>query len=96
MQNYLNIAAKLVFQKAQPLQAVGAFKNVIAEPAAVRETGRGVVRAEDIKAAAVVIFVKHAGSLRVLGVIAVDDKRDLFAEFFAAGEIKALQGLAAL
>ena len=32
----------------------------------------------------------------MLGVIAVDDERDPFAEFFAAGEIKALQSLAAL
>ena len=38
--------------------------------------------------------MQHAGGLGVLGVIAVHDKRDLFAEFFAAGEVEALQGLA--
>ena len=38
--------------------------------------------------------MQNAGSFGVLGVIAVHDKRDLLAEFFAAGEVEALQNLA--
>ena len=38
--------------------------------------------------------MQNAGSFGVLGVISVHDKRDLLAEFFAAGEVEALQNLA--
>ena len=91
-----DIPSELGFEEVEPLQAVGAFEHIIAEDPAAAHAGGGVVRREDVKAAAVVVFPEHTRGLRVLGVIAVDDKGDLTAEFRAAGEVKALQRLAAV
>ena len=66
MEYYLNVSAEALLQKVQPFQAVAALKHVEADVAPLALTGGGVVAAEEIEAAAFIVFIVHPGGLRVL------------------------------
>ena len=64
------------FQILDPFQRVRAFKKIEPDDLTVTFSVRGVVRGEDVEAAAVPVIEDHAGCFGVFGTVAVNDEGD--------------------
>ena len=76
------------FQILDPFQRVRAFKKIEPDDLTVTFSVRGVVRGEDVEAAAVPVIEDHAGSFGVFGTVAVNDEGDPAAVRIFTGKIE--------